>query len=80
MICMPWRIWWNRWRLVVGSREETELALLALLGWQDRTDRWMRFPEAGRAAPVTELARLMTRVATEGSDDERQGEDQRPSP
>lgn len=64
----------------MGSREETDLALLALLEWQDRIDRWMGFPETDRAALVTELARLMTRVATEGSDDERQREDQRPSP
>lgn len=61
----------------MGSREETELALLE---WRDRTDRWMGFPEAGRAAPVTEPGRLMTRIATEGSGDGRQGEDRRPSP
>ena len=54
----------------MGSREETDLALLE---WQDRIDRWTEFPETDRAALVTELARLMTRVATEGSDDERQG-------
>ena len=65
----------------MGSREQTDLALLALLEWQDRIDRWTGFPETGRAALVTELARLMTRVATGGSDDdERQREDQRPSP
>lgn len=61
----------------MGSREETELTLLALLEWQDRTDRWMRFPEADRAALVSELARLMVRVATGESDDERQREGQR---
>ena len=33
----------------MGSREETELTLLALLEWQDRTERWMRFPEAAQA-------------------------------
>ena len=64
----------------MGSREETDLALLALLEWQDRIDRWTGFPETGRAALVTELARLMTRVATGGSDDERRREDQCPSP
>ena len=64
----------------MSSREETELTLLALLEWQDRTDRWKRFPKADRSALVTELARLMTRVASEESDDERQGEDQTPSP
>lgn len=53
------------------------MTLLALLEWQDRTDRWMRFPEADRAALVSELARLMVRVATGESEDERQREDQR---
>ena len=62
----------------MGSREETEStlqALQALLEWQDRTERWMRFPEADREALVSELARLMVRVATEESNDERRRQD-----
>ncbi len=55
----------------MGSREETELTLLALLEWQDRTERWMRFPEADRVALVSELAWLMVQVATEESNDDR---------
>lgn len=64
----------------MGSRGEAELTLLALLEWQDRTDRWRRFPETARAALVSELARLMTQVASEESGDERQGKAQRPTP
>ena len=52
-----------------------EPALVALLEWQDRTERWMRFPEADRAALVSELARLMVRVAAEERLHERQRED-----
>ena len=76
--CSPWLTWWKRWRIVLGSREETEStlqALQALLEWQDRTERWMRFPEADREALVSELARLMVRVATEESNDERRRQD-----
>ena len=50
-------------------------ALQALLEWQDRTERWMRFPEADREALVSELARLMVRVATEERNDERRRQD-----
>lgn len=64
----------------MGSRGEAELTLLALLEWQDRTDRWMRFPETARAALVSELARLMRQVASAESGDERQGQAQRPTP
>lgn len=63
----------------MSSRGKEELPLLALLEWQDRTDRWLRFPETARAALVSELARLMTRVASEESGDERQGQAQRPT-
>lgn len=51
------------------------MTLLALLEWQDRTERWMRFPEPARTALVSELARLMVRVAREERADERQRED-----
>jgi hypothetical protein len=63
----------------VGSRGEDELTLLALLEWQQRTARWLRVPETARVALVSELARLMTRVASEQSGDERQGKAQRPT-
>lgn len=63
----------------MSSRGEEELTLLALLEWQDRTDRWLQFPETARAALVSELARLMTRVASEESGDERQGQAQHPT-
>ena len=61
MICLPWRTWRNRWRLAVGSREETDLTLLALLEWQYRIDRWMRFPETDRAAPTRPPATAVQR-------------------
>lgn len=64
----------------MGSREETDLAWLALLEWQDRTERWMGFPEPARAALVSELARLMVQVASGESDEGRQREDQPETP
>ena len=61
----------------MGSRdEEAGQMLLAFLEWQDRTERWMRFPEPARAALVSELAGLMVRVASKEIADERQREDQ----
>ena len=59
---------------------ETAQLLLTLLEWQDRTDRWLAFPEPARQELVKELARLSTEVAVGEADDERRGEDQRPPP
>lgn len=52
------------------AREEN-LALLALLEYEERVARWRMFPEQNRTAFVEELARLMTQVACGGQVDDR---------
>ena len=40
-----------------------ERTLLSLLEWRDRQQRWEAIPEDSRREFVTELARLMVRLA-----------------
>ena len=51
--------------------KEENLALLALLEYEERVARWRMFPEESRTAFVEELARLMTQVAGGGPADDR---------
>ena len=55
---------------------DRELALLALMEWEDRWDRWLAIPAADRERFVQEMARLMVRMADgETADDGQPGED-----
>ena len=51
--------------------EDRELALLALLAWEERWHRWRSVPEPDRAQLVRELARVMIRMAAGERTDER---------
>ncbi len=65
----------------MGSQNlDREPELLALLAWEERLARWQRFPKESRAAFVTQLSRLMTRVASAEMEDERSWEDHGPPP
>lgn len=71
----------GHWRTGLGSQNlDREPELLALLAWEERLARWQRFPKESRAAFVTQLSRLMTRVASAEMEDERSWEDHGPPP
>ena len=53
---------------------DRELALIALMEWEDRWDRWLSIPALDRDRFVRELARLMVRMG-ETTDDGQPGED-----
>ena len=53
---------------------DRELALLALMEWEDRRDRWLAIPARERVRFVQELARLMVRMA-DGETADEPGED-----
>ncbi len=51
---------------------EQELALIALMEWEERRDRWLAFPGPDRDRVVQGLADLMVRIADrEAADDGR---------
>ncbi len=65
----------------MGSQgHDRDPPLLALLAWEERLALWQRFPQESRAAFVTQLSRLMTKVAAAEMDDERRREDHGPPP
>ncbi|MCY4498476.1 MAG: hypothetical protein OXC14_14445 [Rhodospirillaceae bacterium] len=49
---------------------ELERTLLSVLEWQERWRRWEAIPADARQEFVTELARLMVRLAVRGQDDD----------
>ena len=57
----------------MGSQEDRQLTLLGLLAWEERTERWLSYPQDAREAVTQELARLIVRVAVEESRDEQRG-------
>ena len=54
---------------------DTQLALLALLAYEERLAQWRMFPQESRAEFVEQLSGLMTKVALAEMGDERRGED-----
>lgn len=54
--------------------DDTQLALLALLAYEERLARWRMFPQQSRAEFVEQLSGLMTKVALAEMEDEREGE------
>ena len=54
--------------------DDTQLALLALLAYEERLARWRMYPQQSRAEFVEQLSGLMTKVALAEMEDEREGE------
>ena len=59
---------------MVSQDDDTQLALLALLAYEERLARWRMFPQHNRAEFVEQLSGLMTKVALAEMEDEREGE------
>ena len=57
-----------------AKEADRKLALIALMEWEDRRDRWLSIPALDRDRFVRELARLMVRME-ETADDGQPGED-----
>ena len=60
---------------MASQDNDTQLALLALLAYEERLARWRMFPQHSRAEFVEQLSTLMTKVALAEREDERKGED-----
>ena len=61
---------------MASQDNDTQLALLALLAYEERLARWRMFPQHSRAELVEQLSVLMTKVALAEMEDERKGEGQ----
>ena len=59
---------------MASQDNDTQLALLALLAYEERLARWRMFPQESRAELVEQLSGLMTKVALAEMRDERRGE------
>ena len=60
---------------MASQDNDTQLALLALLAYEERLAQWRMFPQESRAEFVEQLSGLMTKVALAEMRDERRGED-----
>ena len=60
---------------MASQDNDTQLALLALLAYEERLAQWRMFPQESRAEFVEQLSGLMTKVALVEMGDERRGED-----
>ena len=59
---------------MASQDNDTQLALLALLAYEERLARWRMFAQESRAELVEQLSGLMTKVALAEMRDERRGE------
>ena len=59
---------------MASQDNDTQLALLALLAYEERLVWWRMFPQESRAEFVEQLSVLMTKVALAEMGDERRGE------